>query len=278
MFELVRSCIGVCTMTNVLGIVGCQVLEDEMAYIVAKDPEFRNVLVIDSTEERTLAGKVQRMAPEKQVSVFDESVELKDLNFATDPSVILWNKSICLHQSPTLLREEVLKAINKMEPVARAVLIFYGQCGSAFVNMDIISEGIHVPVTILKDKDGSLIDDCFGTFLGGKEEYRLFLVNQHGPSYILNSMWAANWRHFMKEFQMIHDPNDLEEAREVFKYMDYKRVVGLNTGLVDPSVFEEQLKEFSTVFELEPVNRDCTLSIVEMSYQEAKRFLMEQPQ
>ncbi|MCU0861243.1 MAG: DUF1638 domain-containing protein [Methanomassiliicoccales archaeon] len=259
---------------QVMGIIGCQVLEDEMAYVVANDPEVRHVLVIDSTQERTMAGKVQRMAPDKKVSLFDEQFDIKQFQLTPGLNVIVWVKSIGLHQSPPMLREEVSRSIARIEPLAKSILIFYGQCGNAFRNMEIFCKGVKVPVTILKDKDGAPIDDCYGTVLGGRDEYRAFLIKQPGPSFVLNTMWLANWRHFMQEMQMLHDPNDVEEAKTVFQYMDYKRTVGLNTGLVSDPVFQKQLQEFATIFGLEIENHDCTLRIVDSSYNEAKRCAM----
>jgi hypothetical protein len=261
--------------TGVMGIVGCQVLEDEIAYVVSHDEDIKRVLIIDGTQERTIAEKIRKMAPSKLVMSFGEEFNFKQFQMSPELTVILWLKPISLHQSPPTLREDVMKAVKALEPLTKSVMLFYGQCGSAFRNMEIITNGVHVPLTILKDADGSLIDDCFGTALGGKEEYRLFLVGQPGPSYVINSMWAANWRHFMFETQMLRDPNDLEEAKEIFKYMDYKRVVGLNTGLADQAVFEHQLEEFGRLFELQPENRRCSLRIVESAYREAKQHLTD---
>ncbi len=261
--------------TGVMGIVGCQVLEDEMAYVVARDEDVKRVLIIDGTEEKTIASKIRAMSPGKLVISFGEEFNFTQYQTSPELSVILWIKPISLHQSPPLLRDEVMKAVKAMEPLTKSIMLFYGQCGSAFRNMEIVTDGIRVPLTILRDVDGSLIDDCFGTALGGKEEYRIFLINQAGPAYMLNTMWAANWRHFMFEMQMLHDPNNLEEAREVFKYMDYHRVVGLDTGLADESTFDRQLDEFARLFELEPETRRCSLKVVERAYREAKRHLME---
>jgi hypothetical protein len=192
-------------------------------------------------------------------------------------SIILWLKPISLHQSPPLLREEVLKAINRIEPLTKSILIFYGQCGNAFRSLEMITAGARVPITILRDPDGSLIDDCFGTVLGGKEEYRQFLINMPGPSYVLNTMWAANWRVFMVDTQMLHDPNNVEEAKDVFKYMDYKMTIGLDTGLGDSDAFEHQLEEFASIFDLQMKHHRATLRIVEKSYKEAKKFLSDPP-
>jgi hypothetical protein len=263
------------SIPKVLGIVGCQVLEDEMAYVVASDHEVRHILVIDGTEQKTLASKIQKLAPNKNVKCFEECYDLREFQMPSGAefTVIMWVKPIGLHQSPPLLREEVMKAIISMEVHAQSVLIFYGECGSAFRNLEKLSQEARVPITILKDKDGSPIDDCYGTEIGGKEEYRQFLVNQRGPAYVLNTMWAANWRRFMQEIQMLRDPNDLEETKEVFKYMDYQSIIGLNTGLGDQVEFERQLDEFASIFELRKENHRCTLQVVDNSYNDAKALL-----
>lgn len=261
----------------VLGIVGCQVLEDEMAYVVASDSDAEQIMIIDSTTQKTIADKIKRMAPNKKVKCVDENCSIKEFQLPAGMSIILWLKPISLHQSPPLLREEVLKAINRIEPLTKSILIFYGQCGNAFRSLEMITAGARVPVTILRDQDGSLIDDCFGTELGGKEEYRSFLVNQHGPAYVLNTMWAANWRVFMQDVQMLHDSNNVEEVKEVFKYMDYKTAIGLDTGLGDQDVFERQLEEFASIFDLQMEHHRATLKIVENSYNEAKKFLIDPP-
>lgn len=261
--------------TGVMGIVGCQVLEDEMAYVVAQDTEVRHVLIIDGTGESKMEEKIRTIAPDKTVISFGEEFNFRLYQTSTEMSVILWIKPISLHQSPPLLREAVINAVRIMEPLTKSVMLFYGQCGSAFRNMAIMTDDIRVPLTMLRDVDGALIDDCFGIALGGREEYRVFLINQPGPAYVLNTMWAANWRHFMAETQILRDPDNIDEAREVFKYMDYRRVVGLDTGLGDEAAFEHQLDEFARLFELEPETRRCTLKVVDRAYKEAKRRLIE---
>lgn len=260
-------------MAKTLGIIGCQVLEDEMAYLISNDLEIRNVLVIDSTKERTLATKIKRMAADKKVTIRDENYDIAKFRHAKEMNVIVWIKPINLHQSPKLLREEVFRVVGRLEPFVQSILLLYGQCGNAFLNLDPIDGGKHVPLTILRDEQGMLMDYCFGTVLGGRDEYRSFLIGEDGPSYVLNSMWAANWRNFMIEVQMLRDPNDIREIKDLFKYMDYRRVVGLNTGLLEKEVFNMLLEEFSDTFAMPSENKECTLRIVERSYREAKERL-----
>ncbi|HSV42136.1 MAG TPA: hypothetical protein VLH13_01830, partial [Methanomassiliicoccales archaeon] len=85
-------------MHNALAIIGCQVLEDEMAYIIAKDPEVRNVLVVDSTIEHTLAAKIKGRAPDKKVLIRGENFDLNKFNHPDELTVMAWIKPINLHQ------------------------------------------------------------------------------------------------------------------------------------------------------------------------------------
>jgi hypothetical protein len=59
--------------------------------------------------------------------------------------------------------------------------------------------------------------------------------------------------------------------------MDYKTAIGLNTGLGDQDVFERQLEEFASIFDLQMEHHRATLKIVEKSYNEAKKFLIDPP-
>jgi len=255
--------------SKALGIVGCQVLEDEIAYVVANDPQVANVVVLDGAHTNTLVNKINRIAPTKRVVAIKED-DLVGLALPAGNSVVVWMKPIRLHQSPPMLREEVIAAMKRMESLTQSILIFYGLCGNAFRNFEKVREGIKVPVTILRDEN-NVVDDCTGTVLGGSDAYRAFLIKEQG-AYVLNSMWAANWKHFMQEVQMLRDPNDISEVKGVFEYMEYNKAMKLHTGLGDPE-FERQVAEFAKLFGLEMRAVTCTMTVVDHSYQEAKNKL-----
>jgi hypothetical protein len=69
---------------------------------------------------------------------------------------------------------------------------------------------------------------------------------------------------------MLRDPEDVSEIKEVFQYMDYRVVVGLDTGLVESTVFNRQLEEFANLFGMKNQRFPCSLGVVERCYQEAK--------
>lgn len=250
-----------------LGIIGCQVLEDEIAYVICQDEALRSVLVVESPEAKGIADKIRR-GSSKQVIELNQS-QLNAFGDMGDNSVIVWIKPIGLHQSPHTLREEVVANALRIQPLCNSLLIFYGLCGSAFKAIDNISAQFSIPVFILRDAQNMIVDDCIGTVLGGTEEYRQFLVEDCG-GYTLNTMWAMNWPFFMHEVQLLRDPNDLEEAVFVFKCMEYKNVVMLNTGLGDQQEFQSRAEDFAQKFQLGLVEKHCTLKVVETSYKLAR--------
>lgn len=165
-----------------------------------------------------------------------------------------------------------MEEMKKVASLCSAILIFYGLCGNAFRGIDKIAAEFETPVIILRDEVGLVVDDCIGAVLGGAEEYRNFILNDKG-GYTLNTMWAANWRNFMHETQLLHDPNDPEEAKIIFQCMDYKKVIMLRTGLGDQEAFERQATEFADTFGLGRGEVPCTLKVVESSYRAAKAMM-----
>lgn len=255
---------------KVIAVIGCQVLEDEAVHVLASDAELQGIYVVDSPQAEGIAEKLRHAGNSRVFEVRPEELRasLPDQGL----SAIVWVKPIGLHQSPQHLREEVVTNAKQIAPLCDSILIFYGLCGNAFRAIDAIAEEFSVPLVILRDAQGLIVDDCVGAVLGGTEEYRAFLLRDKG-GYTLNTMWAANWRHFMVETQLLHDPNDPEEAKMVFQCMDYKNVVMLDTGLVDKEEFRREAEEFARTFDLGNTEERCTLRVVEDSYRLAKSMM-----
>jgi hypothetical protein len=257
---------------RVLGLIGCQVLEDEVAHVICQDKELETVLVVDSPKAEGIASKLRQGSMANVIEAHEE--ELADRLPEEGASAIVWVKPIELHQSPANLRADVVASAKGIAPLCDSILIFYGVCGNAFRAMDKVADEIGAPIVILRDSKGLIVDDCIGAVLGGAEEYRNFLLRDKG-GYTMNTMWAANWRHFMVETQLLHDPIDPEEARIVFQCMDYSKVVMLVTGLGDDALFHKQAEEFANTFGLGYREERCTLAAVEASYLTAKLMMEE---
>lgn len=256
---------------KVLGIVGCHVFEDEIAHVVYNDLEVSNVFVIDNDESKGLIAKLKLLDPEKRIVRMAEEW-LETAPIPTERSIIIWVKPISLHQSPVKLRDEVTSTIYRMRRLCRSILLFYGMCGNAFRSIDDIAKKAKASVTILRDANDHIVDDCVGTVIGGTEEY-LEQLRGSSLSFYFTPMWAANWRKFFNEFQILRNPDDMEQAQIIFENMGYSQVLKLDTGLGNRRLFEGNVKEFSDKFGLKTGMIDCTLRVVQSSYKKARQAL-----
>jgi hypothetical protein len=143
-------------------------------------------------------------------------------------------------------------------------LVFYGQCGNAFKNIDTMTSGLRISVIILKDYRDKIVDDCVGAVLGGTEEYLTFLKRDKGGC-PLNTMWASNFRHFMNEIQLIGETSEMEEARFVFRCMNYSKIAKFDTGLGGDE-YHHKIREIASMFGFEVSRVPCTLKVMDVSY------------
>jgi len=254
-----------------LGIIGCRLFEDEIAYVLSRDKELRHIWVVKNEESEDLMLKLERAGVRAKADLVKEE-ELPDLPPPKALSVIVWLKPMALHSKPEKLNEEVHATISKLERRCGSVLLFYGLCGNAFKHLERDAKAHDVPVVILKDQGGEIVDDCIGTVLGGTEEYYQLLKRSSG-TFFLTPMWAANWRELFHKVQILPDPNDVEGARYIFQCVGYKRVYKMDTGLGDQDRFDREIDEFARLFDFEKGSVPCTLNVIERSYQLAKQAL-----
>ena len=261
--------------SRVLGLIGCRLFEDEVVHVLSQDQEVDHVILVEDEESKDLERKLLAAGPGKRlIKIREEELE----GYAVPPgfSVLVWVKPMALHQKPEKLREDILKALGRIGEMSDAVLLFYGLCGNAFRHIDKDAGGAPVPVVILRDAKGQIVDDCIGCVLGGTEEYYDQLRKSSG-TFFLTPMWAANWRELFHKVQILADPKDIEGARYVFKCVGYKKVVKMDTGLGDVEEFERQIDEFARLFDFEKGVVACTLDVVESSYLDAKRAARSSP-
>jgi hypothetical protein len=253
-----------------LGIIGCQVFEDEIVHLLSKDGSIDHIGIVQSPESKGLFDKLTKADLGDKV-VFRKDVSVEERPPGEGFNVIVHILPISLHQTPAALRAMVMSEIWKMEPSCGSVLVIYGLCGNAFKNIDILTSGLRTSVVILRDCRDKIVDDCVGAVLGGTEEYLNFLKTDKG-GYPLNTMWASNFRHFMNEIQLLGETSEIEEAKFVFQCMNYSKIVELDTGLGGDE-YHRQIKDIASLFGFEVERVPCTLSVMEVSYRSAKERL-----
>ncbi len=257
--------------SRMLGIIGCRLFEDEIAYMISNDNDVQQIWVVRNEESVDLIRKLDVAGASGKTSLVMED-ELPNLPVPKALSIIVWLKPMALHSKPEKLNEEVNSTISKLEVRCGAVLLFYGLCGNAFKHLDKDARSHDVPLVILKDQGDKIVDDCIGTVLGGTEEYYQLLRKSSG-TFFLTPMWAANWRELFHKVQILADPNDVDGARYIFQCVGYKRVYKMDTGLGDQEKFDREIEEFAGLFNFEKGSVPCTLNVVERSYRKAKDAL-----
>jgi len=252
---------------GVLGIVGCEVLTDEMVHVIALEERLKAVVVVESKESEDAYEKLRKLAPDKKVMKSGEGEMWSNVP-SERPTALLMVMPIALHQAPAELREKVMFKLLELGGLCESIVVFYGLCGNAFREIDRLVSGLRVPVTILRDCKDKIVDDCIGATLGGTEEYYHYLREEHGE-YPLNTMWAHKWRDYMHETQLLRDPNDVEEAKMVFSCMGYSKVTMLDTGLGDRAAYEREVNEFAGLFGLSVKRLECHPNVTEGSFRRA---------
>jgi hypothetical protein len=255
---------------RMIGIIGCKLFEDELVHLLLRDQDLAHLLVIDSEDSKGLWDKLGKSEPHFTMERIKQE-DISSLIATEEPSVLLWIKPMALHSRPEKLNQDVTESIKLIQGKCRVVLLFYGLCGNAFKKIDRTVQKFSIPVVILKDQKGAIIDDCIGAVLGGTDEYYEQLKKSSG-TFFLTPMWADNWRELFHKVQILPDPSDIEGAKFIFQSVGYKKVLKLDTGLGDQELFDKQIEEFATIFGFDKNAIKCTLKVVEDTYDAAKRF------
>ncbi len=258
-----------------MGLIACHMLEDEMVHVLSRDKGVERILVVDAQVSNTLLRKLRQNCTRASIELISPD-DIADLRLEGAERVLLWQRPVKLHVSPDLLRDDVLKIIGMIEELCSVIMVFYGLCGNAFRNLESIVKDVPVPVTILKDDTGQVVDDCMGVAAGGVECYLKLLRSHHG-AFFLSPMWASDWRRFFVDIMVLQDPEDLEGARYIFQYMNYTTVTMMCTGLGGNDEFHQEVDEFSRAFGLAIEEHECSTDVVDRSYAEAKRLACSRP-
>ncbi len=283
----------------VLSIIACDMLEDELAYVLSKDSELEQLILVEKMEcfglqrklkslgclstlipldrvQEILKDEKKRSFPAIQKPVFGfrfiEKIRSRLENrHKTKVTVVANMLKMGLHIDVKVLKDEVYRNIREMSCFSDRILIFYGTCGHSLVNIEEDFEALRCQLYFLKDDSGEIVEDCISVALGGNDAYARAMVNSEGEgTFYLTPMWASGRMEIPKE--MISELSEMGK-----KYMKrYRRVAKINTGLSYEPEFDENVRDFARSFNLKIVELQGSKKIAEQSYQNAKKFLCEQ--
>lgn len=260
---------------SVLGIIGCPILEDEIAYAVDRDKSIRKVIVVRSEDSANLVRKLNILKEHPPIELIEpEGIGSVEANEFT---LLVLMKPMALHEDPKVLRTEVAKTVSEMAGVSRSILLFYGLCGNAFKDVGPLVEEVKRPITVLSDRNDRPVDDCIAAVLGGTDGY-LRLLKRYPGVFYLTPAWAENWRELMTKMEITKgvDKDDISTVKWMFELAGYKLALKIPTGLGDQELFDRKVDEFIEVFDFkrgELEKEHVTLECVDRSYERAKSLL-----
>jgi hypothetical protein len=249
----------------VFGIIACEMFEEEIVELMKTDRDVDQVFVVENECSGRLCDKL------KAVGVRVASGRLEDLR--TNGFVIVVElKELALHEKPEVLKKEVLESIARMQDYVGAILLLYGLCGNALKKIDALTGASRVPVLILKEGDGWIVDDCIGAAVGGTDRY-LELLKEYPGTFFLTPMWAEHWREMLQKVHIIKNPYDVKGCKYIFDCVGYLRAMKVELGIGDKEAFERNVEEFRKLFEFDRVDVKGSMDIVRNNYMEAKKLI-----
>lgn len=269
---------------TVMGILACKMLQDEIVYLIQKDSDISDVVVIENGEHEEFIQKLDsfhvpyRLVPDVK--------DLPDLNRDSSNSdgltLIVWQLDLGLHEVPKMLKKRVYEEIPNFMPKADTIFLFYGLCGNVLADVESDFRNEDCPVVILRDKDGIIIDDCIGGVLGGREEYAKVLKSFHGVgTFILTPMYASyaakDFFGFGQASAGLTDKQMYDLNKFMFESSGYKQVANLETGLHYTPNVDENIQFFADKYHLDVIQMNGGHQrLFEDCYQKVKNKLMSE--
>ncbi len=248
----------------IFGILTCEILELEFAYLLNTDKDIARITVLENSRSVRMLE-----ALESTGSVNPNRISGLE-SFASDPEnrleVLVHVLELGLHNRKKLLQEGLAEAACEMGSRVDALLLGYGLCGNALEKPDELLSDAGVPIFIPMDEDHP-VDDCVGLVIGGRRAYYEEQCKVAG-TFFMTPGWTRHWqRMFDKEFGNL----SVDMARRLFK--DYERSLLIATPIMSEEAMKQNSNEFNTLFGLREEIRPGTLDILIDSWNSAKMFL-----
>ncbi len=238
---------------TVLSILGCEILQDELVWLLSNDCKINNILIVENENISEFTEKLDEQHISYDIVPFENISNILEENDESKLTVVISFLELALHMFPKQLKSEVYQNIREIIPFSNGILLFYGLCGNALgdVEKDFSMEKDGCVVRILRDDDNRIVDDCIGATVGGCANYfKLLTENSKEPAFFLTPMFANSWKKIpLTGYDFDSNP---EEALKLTKMINdlagYSRVAKVNTGLTYVKDFDEKVEEYAKLF------------------------------
>ena len=253
---------------GVLGIISCQTLELEFAYLMVNDPDVVSITVMKDHYSNGIEEGLERyggLAP-KSILYIGEYVP----SLSKGLEVVVRVMKIGLHAVIKDLRTAVVGAVKEMGPHVDAILLGYGLCGNALDNPDDLFSSVEVPVFLPMDEDHP-VDDCIGLIIGGRENYYEEQCKCAGTMF-MNPGFARHWESLGEN---LAGPMGSSHPTMLKRLLaNYKRTLLLPTPVMCEEEMAASVTEFNEKYGLRSEVRPGTLEILNRTWRAAKESVL----
>ena len=254
----------------VIGLIICQVLEDEMLHLISKDSDCKRITVIESDPAKDfIQGLCQQTGVRLKV--------IKDIEeFQSDPEepmeLLVSMLRVGLHMDKELLQEGVVNQAKIMAGKCNVLFLGYGLCGNVLLDIEKKMTDITCPIVMPEHTDGSKVDDCICMVLGGSDKY-LDQVYKEAGTWFVTPGWLKHWETLL--VKELHCP-DIPTVKWIFDRTGYKRCLMVNTGITDYKKFRVASEHFANMFNFYIEEADGTLDLLKECFDRAKKTLRKE--
>ena len=278
----------------VLSIIACEMLEDELVYVLSKDQNAVRLITVENRQCFRFVRKLKsrncqvRLFPSDRISFFVKQMNcpvsrkipnfllklpfcgtihenMKEKNRETITVVVNILK-LGLHADCDLLKSEIYRNMKEMADFSDGILIFYGNCGRPLRGLEAEFKDIKCPLYFLEDEKGDIVDDCISVALGGNDAYAEVMQSGNGTGmFYLTPMWASGWKEMKNESG---GTSDVDES--FLKNPLYKKVVKISNEISRGDEFDKNVLNFARTFDMSIVERKGSMEIASKSYLNAR--------
>lgn len=251
----------------IIGILLCEVLEDEISFLISQDTDFEKVTFIETDPGADLIVDLRRR-------IGDRLTVIKEADgFSPDPSVDLevlgMVLKVGLHMNKDLLKSTVIEQAEALGQKCDVIVTGYGLCGNALCNLEELLTDMCVPIVMPENEDGSKVDDCICMLLGGSEKYVDQLYEMAGTWFVTPG-WLKHWEILL--LQELHAP-DIKTVKWIFDKAGYKRALMVDTGIGDHDEYRAGTDKFAEIYDFYVEEVKGSLDLLRTSFDKAKEIL-----
>lgn len=250
---------------TVLGVITCEILELEFAYLLAKDPDIFGVTVL---EDRYSLGMIEAMEKDHLAPRRIPILRGYTPSQSQQLEVLVRVLELALHNRKRVLQEGLIKAAREMGRYVDGIVLGYGLCGNALQNPEELLADAGVPVFIPMDQDHP-VDDCVGLIIGGRECYYQEQCNVAGTFFMIPG-WTRHWK---KLFEKEYGRFDVEFTRRIFGLSNYERSLVIPNPTLSADKMRQNIEEFNQLFGFRTELKPGSLDMLQKSWETAKNHL-----